>query len=171
MCHLIKNPLSPPEADDLDSNNLLLTIQYLFLSKRTLLEGFNSMYLAAGLLLNFCCDAPFKVLLITQHLRRSLSRAERRGAHLYCRITIQLKNNHALTVKLFLVCFGMPSPNKKLFTNSLACLAMTKSPVICNILRANRGFVIARPLVKNIIILSSERPKQSMITQQIRTNR
>ena len=70
MFHSIKNPLSPPQADDLDSNNLLLTIQYLFLSKRTLLEGFNSMYLTAGLLLSFCCDAPFKVLFNIQLLSR-----------------------------------------------------------------------------------------------------
>ena len=57
MSRSIKNLLSPPMADDLDSNNLLLTIQYLFLSERTPLEGFNSMYLAAVLLLSFCCVA------------------------------------------------------------------------------------------------------------------
>jgi hypothetical protein len=127
-------------ADDLDSNNLLLTIQYLFLSERTPLESFNSMYLAAGLLLSFCCVA-----------------------HLYHRITIQFKNDHALTVKLFLVCFGLPSPNKKLCTYSLASLAMTKTLWARSILPISGVFVIARPLVKNIIILSSQRPKQSMI--------
>ena len=120
------------------------------------------MYLAAGLLLSFCCDAPFNLLFAIKQLCRSLPRAKRRVAYLYGRITVQLKNEHALTVKLFLVCFG---------SDKNRGLAMTKSPVICNILRANRGFVIARPLVKNIIILSSERPKQSIITQQISANR
>ena len=59
-------------ADDLDSNNLLLTIQYLFLSagRRTPLENFNSMYIAAGLLLSFTCDAPFRVLFSIQQLSR-----------------------------------------------------------------------------------------------------
>src|SRR6188474_1492860 len=106
MSHLIKKPLSPPLADDLASNNLLLTIQYLFLSagRRTPLESFNSMYLAAGLLLSFCCDAPFNLLSAIKQLRRSLPGAKRRVAHLYYRITIQLKNDHALTVKIFLVC-------------------------------------------------------------------
>ena len=50
-------------ADDLDSNNLLLTIQYLFLS-------FNSMYLAAVLLLGFCCVTPFRVLFVTEQMSR-----------------------------------------------------------------------------------------------------
>ena len=171
MFHSIKNPCPPPLRSDLGSNNLLLTIQYLFLSERTPLESFNFMYLAAGLLLSFCCDAPFRVLLITQHLRRSLPRAKRRVAHLYCRITIQLKNDHALKVKSFLVCFGLPSSNKELFTYSLASLAMTKTLWTRGILRISGVFVIARPLVKNIIILSSDRPKQSIITQQISANR
>jgi len=68
MSRSIKNLLSPPMADDLDSNNLLLTIQYLFLSEMIPLEGFNSMYLAAVLLLSFCCDAPFRVLIGNQQL-------------------------------------------------------------------------------------------------------
>src|SRR6187402_467312 len=105
---------------DLDSNNLLLTIQYLFLSagRRTPLEVFNYMYLAAVLLLSFCCDAPFKILFIIEQMSRSLPRAKRRVAHLYCRITIQLKNDHALKVKSFLVRFG-PDNNRG--------LAMTKT--------------------------------------------
>jgi hypothetical protein len=130
----------------------------------TPLESFNSMYLAAVLLLSFCCDAPFNLLFAIKQLRRSLPRAKRRVTHLYCRITIQLKNDPALTVKIFLVCFGLPSPNKNLFTYSPASLAMTKTLGTRSILQISEVFVIARPLVKNIIILSSERPKQSMIT-------
>jgi hypothetical protein len=40
---------------------------------------------------------------------------------------------------------------------------MTKTLWARSILRISGVFVIARPLVKNIIILSSQRPKQSMI--------
>ena len=165
MSHSI-NPLSPPQADDLDSNNLLLTIQYLFLSERAPLESFNSMYLAAGLLLSFCCDAPFRVLSIIEQLRCSLVRMKRFAAGsyrlLYRTVTIQLKNFQTLIIKLFLDCFG-PDKNRG--------LAMTKTPWNHCLWQIPGVFVIARPLVKNIIILSSERPKQSIITQQISANR
>jgi len=40
--------------------------------------SFIPAYRQAGI--SFCCDAPFKVLFILQHLRRSLSRAKRRIA-------------------------------------------------------------------------------------------
>ena len=89
MSRSIKNLLSPPMADDLDSNNLLLTIQYLFLSERTPLEDFNSMYLAAVLLSGFCCDAPFILFSYVVQLRRSLPGAKRRVALLYCNKPIQ----------------------------------------------------------------------------------
>ncbi len=127
------------------------------------------MYLAFLLLLSFCCDAPFKVQLIIQHLRRSLPRAKRRVALLYCRIIFQLKKDHTLTGKSFLVCFGLPSPNKKLFTYSLASLAMTKTLWDRSILQILGVFVIARPLAKYVIAFNSHRPKQSIIIQHNRT--
>ena len=47
------------------------------------------MYQTALLLLCFRCDAPLKFLFIIQHLRRSLPRAKRRVAHMYCNNSIQ----------------------------------------------------------------------------------
>src|SRR5687767_923220 len=87
-------------------------------------------------------------------------------AHLYFCIPMHLKSLQALTVKLFLVCFGLPSTNKKFFTCSPASLAMTKTLWSQKILQICRVFVIARPLYKNTINLSSVRPKQSVIIKQ-----
>ena len=130
------------------------------------MESFNSMYLAAGLLLSFYCDAPFIFQFIIEQIFRSLhiKRPNITGSN-------QFKNFQAPAVKSFLVCFGLPSTNKKLFTFPLASLAMTK--ILCNrsMLQTSGVVVIARPLVKNAIILSSQRPKQSTIIEQIRTNR
>jgi hypothetical protein len=125
------------------------------------------MHLTAVLLLGFTCDAPFRVLFIIDQLCRSLSRMKQRFAAgsyrlLYPRITIQLKNFQTLILKLFLDCFG-PDKNRG--------LAMTKTLGARSILQIPGVFVIARPLVKNIIILNSQRPKQSLIIEQIRTNR
>ena len=121
------------------------------------MESFNSMYLAAGLLLSFYCDAPFIFQFIIEQLLRNLhiKRPNVTAGN-------QFKNFQVLAVKSFLVCFG-PDKNRD--------LARTKTPWELSILRISGVVVIARPLVKNIIILSSQRPKQSIIIEQIRTNR
>jgi len=128
------------------------------------------MDLAFVLLLSCCCDAPFKVLFNIEQMRRSLPRHRAcRGGRvtLLCfSIPIHLKSLQALTVKFFLVCFGLPSTNKKFFTDSLASLAMTKTLRSQRILQICRVFVIARPLYKNTINLNSIRPKQSVLIQQ-----
>lgn len=94
------------------------------------------MYLAFVLLLSCCCVAL-----------------------LYCSNTIVLRTIQAITAKLFLVCFDLPSSIRKIFTFSPASLAMTKTPKIWNALRFHGIFVIARPTFKNGFLFSSARPK------------
>ena len=128
------------------------------------------MYLAFVLPLSFCCDAPFKVLFNAEQMRRSryLSGLPRhracRGGRVallcFC-IPIHLKSLQALTVKLFLVCFGLPPTNKKFFTCSLASLAMTKTLWSQRILQICRVFVIPSP---------PRRMKQSVIISKTQTN-
>ena len=124
------------------------------------------MYLAFTLLCGFFCDAPFNVLFNTEQMCRSryLSGLPRhqacrggRIAHLYFSIAMHLKSFQALTLKVFLVCFGLPSTNKKFFTSSMASLAMTKTFWSQRILQICSVFVIAS---------SPGRTKQSVIIQQ-----
>ena len=124
------------------------------------------MYLAFVVLLSFRCDAPFKVLFNIEQLRCSLPKAKQRVAHLYSGISLW-----TLSLKLFFVCFGLPSANKKFLTYSLASLAMTKTLWGRGISQICRAFVIARPLYKNTFNLSSIRPKQSMSTSKTQTKR
>lgn len=131
------------------------------------------MYLAFVLLLSFGCDAPLRFLSSIRQLSGSLPshRAHQGGrvTHLCCRITIHLRNFQASAIKLLLVCFGLPSAIKKLFTYSLASGAMTKILWSRRKLQFYGVFVIAKPSLEYIIAFSYQRLKQSMIIQQNRT--
>ena len=168
MFHWIKTPNPCPLKGNLISNNLLLTIQYLFLSERTPLESFNSMYLTAVLLLSFCCDAPFNLVNYIEKMRRSLpgtlQRVELLSNTISFRQTLFVSHFfHDLIKEIFLDCFGLPSTNKKYFSYIRANLAMTTTLRDKEALQ-NRGvFVIARPTNVYITSFSSVRPKQSEI--------
>ena len=57
-------------ADDLASNNLLLTIQYLFLSERTPLEGFKFYVLSCCTTIEHYLRRSFQVHFNVQQMRR-----------------------------------------------------------------------------------------------------